>query len=333
MAFADIDGFRVDAVKHMDLGATRFLASEFHEFAQTLGKDNFTLIGEITGGRERAFRTLEQTGLDAALGIDDIPDKLEYLIKGYRNPRDYFSLFRNSELVNKDSHTWFRDKVVTVFDDHDQVRKGDNKARFCADPQASELVLNALALNATTLGIPCIYYGTEQGFDGRGGKPAGDRYIREAMFGGEFGAFRSRGRHFFDESNPIYRELARILEIRRSRLVLRRGRQFLRDVSDGQDGTRFFIPEMVQGQIRYAVAWSRILDEEEVVLAINTDYDQDHEVWVTLDARLNESRTKLRCLYSPRASQVGRLADIEARNGRAAKIMVPKAGFVIFEQA
>jgi hypothetical protein len=60
---------------------------------------------------------------EAALGIDDIPDKLEYLVKGYRNPTDYFSLFRNSELVNKDSHIWFRNKVVTSFDDHDQVRK------------------------------------------------------------------------------------------------------------------------------------------------------------------------------------------------------------------
>ncbi len=70
----------------MDPGATRYFASVIHEFAQSIGKENFYLIGEITGGRERAFHTLELTGLDAALGIDDIPDKLEYLVKGYRNP-------------------------------------------------------------------------------------------------------------------------------------------------------------------------------------------------------------------------------------------------------
>nr|WP_082065483.1 alpha-amylase family glycosyl hydrolase [Aliterella atlantica] len=169
IAYADIDGFRIDAVKHMDIGATRFFASVIHEFTQSIGKENFFLVGEISGGRIRAFETLELTGLDAALGIDDIPDKLEYVVKGYRNPSDYFSLFRNSELVNKKSHIWFRDKIVTMFDDHDQVRKGSHKARFCAEDEGAKVVLNVLALNAMTLGISCIYYGTEQCFDGAGG--------------------------------------------------------------------------------------------------------------------------------------------------------------------
>ena len=70
--------------------------------------------------------------MDAVLGIDDVQDKLEFLTKGYRNPRDYFELFRNSLLVRADSHVWFRDKVVTMTDDHDQVRKSSNKGRFCA---------------------------------------------------------------------------------------------------------------------------------------------------------------------------------------------------------
>jgi hypothetical protein len=157
IAFADIDGFRVDTVKHMDDGASRYFGSVIHEFAQSIGKENFYLIAEITGGRINAFRTLEITGLDAALGVDDIPDKVEYLIKGFRNPEDYFSLFRNSLLVNKDSHVWFRNKVVTMFDDHDQVRKGENKARFCADSGGEKLVLNALALNVIPSAYPaCI---------------------------------------------------------------------------------------------------------------------------------------------------------------------------------
>ena len=91
IAYADIDGFRVDTVKHMDPGATRFFTSVIHEFTERIGKENFYLIGEITGGRDLAFTTLETTGLDAALGIDDIPDRLEYLVKGYRSPDGYFS--------------------------------------------------------------------------------------------------------------------------------------------------------------------------------------------------------------------------------------------------
>ncbi|MFN7338258.1 MAG: alpha-amylase family glycosyl hydrolase [bacterium] len=327
IAYADIDGFRIDTVKHMDIGATRYFVSVMREFSQSIGKENFFLLGEITGGRKRAYETLELTGLSAALGIDDIPDKLEYLVKGYRNPNDYFSLFRNSELVNKGSHLWFRNKVVTSFDDHDQVRKGNQKARFCADAHASKVVLNVLALNALTLGIPCIYYGSEQCFDGRGGS---DRYIRESMFGGEFGAFRTRGLHFFNEDNRVYQELAKVLEIRRKNIVLRRGRQYLRPISAPDDGVRFSLPEMVNGQLRSVVPWSRIFNGQEVLLAINTDYDQPRTAWVTLDNELHQGGDVLTCIYSTDAAQVGQSVTVEARNGKAVLITVPAAGFVIF---
>jgi glycosidase len=327
IAYADIDGFRIDTVKHMDRGATRYFVSVIREFAQSIGKENFFLLGEITGGRKRAYETLELTGLSAALGIDDIPDKLEYLVKGYRNPNDYFSLFRNSELVNKGSHIWFRNKVVTSFDDHDQVRKGNQKARFCADAHASKVVLNVLALNALTLGIPCIYYGSEQCFDGRGGS---DRYIRESMFGGEFGAFRTRGLHFFNEDNPVYRELAKVLEIRRKNIVLRRGRQYLRPISAADDGVCFSLPEMVNGQIRSVVPWSRIFNGKEMLLAINTDYDQPKTAWVTIDNDLHQGGDVLQCIYSKDAAQIGQSVTVEARNGKAVLITVPAAGLVIF---
>ncbi len=328
IAYADIDGFRIDTVKHMDIGATRYFVSVIREFTQSIGKENFFLLGEITGGRKKAYETLDLTGLSAALGINDIPDKLEYLVKGYRNPNDYFSLFRNSELVNKDSHIWFRNKVVTSFDDHDQVRKGDRKARFCADANASKVVLNVLALNALTLGIPCIYYGSEQCFDGEGGN---DRYIREAMFGGEFGAFRTRGVHFFYEDNRVYQELAKILEIRRQNIVLRRGRQYLREISAPNDGVNFSLPEMVGGEIRYVVPWSRIFNGKEMLLAINTDYDQPRTAWVTIDNELHEAGDELKCIYSTDTSQIGQSVTVEARNGKAVLISVPAPGFVIFD--
>lgn len=331
IADADIDGFRIDTVKHMDPGATRFFAASIHEFTQSLGKENFYLIGEITGGRQNAFDTLEVTGLNAALGIDDIPDKLEYMVKGYRNPVDYFSLFRNSLLINKDSHTWFKDKVVTMFDDHDQVRKGQNKARFCADRDATKVIFNALALNAMTLGIPCIYYGSEQGFEGHGSGDGADRYLRESMFGGEFGAFASQGRHFFDEDNPIYQQLAEILSIRQNNIVLKRGRQYLREVSAKDDGVRFGLPAMVAEQIRYVVPWSRIFSGKEVLLAINTDYYQASTAWVTIADNLHRAGDLLTCTYSTDNKQVGEVTKVEPRNGKAVLLTVPPAGFVIFE--
>ncbi len=328
MAFADLDGYRVDTVKHMDPGASRLLASAMHEFAARIGKDNFYLIAEITGGRANAFDTLGITGLDAALGIDDIPDKLEFLAKGLRNPADYFDLFRNSELVGQGSHTWFRNKVVTVFNDHDQISKGQDKARFCADKARAKAVLNALAVNVMTLGIPCIYYGTEQSFDGHGTGDGADRYIRESMFGGEFGSFASRARHFFDENSPVYIELQKILHIRNTDRIYTRGRQYLRPISG--DGISFGLPVMLGGQILGVVAWSRLLDDQEAVLAINTDMDNPRSAWLTIDASLHKPGDTLRCIYSGDSAQIGQALSVEPVNGRAVKLTVPPAGFVIF---
>ena len=332
IAYADVDGFRVDTVKHMDPGATRYFSSVIHEFAQKIGKENFYLIGQITGGRERAFTTLETTGLDAVLGIDDVPDKLEYLVKGSRNAGEYFNLFRNSMLVQKESHIWFRDKVVTLYDDHDQVRKGSHKARFCAgDPAWTRQALNVLALNATTLGIPCIYYGSEQCFDGEGDS---DRYIREAMFGGEFGAFRSRQRHFFNEDSRASQELARILAIRKEKIALRRGRQYLCEISgDGQD---FGLPQMIGNQMLSVVPWMRLFDDQQLLLAINTDPFQTRTAWVSLRTDRTSgplpAGRRFTCLYTSDPAQTGQELAVQAvGERRVVHLNLPPASFAIYE--
>jgi glycosidase len=328
IALADLDGLRVDTVKHMEPGATRFFAACIHEFAQSLGKDNFTLIGEITGGRDNAFNLLDITGLDSALGIDDIPDKMEYLSKGYRNPEDYFDLFRNSLLIQKDSHVWFRNKVVTLYDDHDQVRKGNNKARFCASDPAQ--ALNVLALNVLTLGIPCVYYGSEQGFDGAGDN---DRYIREAMFGGGFGAFRSRNRHCFDETHALYIELGKLLTVRSAHLGLRRGRQYLRPISG--NGIDFGAPRIVGDRMRSVVAWSRLFTDQEWLVAINTDSDGARAAWVIVDFDLNPLGRSYICLYSSDPAQIGQHLVVAAPrpDARALWLALPSAGCAVYGQA
>ncbi|MDP2840884.1 MAG: alpha-amylase family glycosyl hydrolase [Candidatus Methanoperedens sp.] len=329
IALADIDGFRIDTVKHMEPGATRYFAAVIKEFAQTLGKENFFLVGEITGGRDNAYNTLELTGLDAALGIDDIPDRMDYLAKGWREPADYFNLFRNSALVNKSSHVWFSKHVVTLFDDHDQVRKGNNKGRFCGDKinDGYKHLKAVLGLNLTSMGIPCLYYGTEQAFDGAGDN---DRYLRECMFGGAFGSLQSKGRHFFNEDHEIYRFIAEVTKLRSELLPLRRGRQYLREISASGEPGSFGLPRMIGGQIRSLVPWSRIFNNQEILLAINTDADNARSTWVTIASTLHAKPGALRCLYSTDAGQVGTRANIEPRNGRAVMLSVPAGGFVIY---
>ncbi|WP_219816687.1 alpha-amylase family glycosyl hydrolase [Arthrobacter sp. ZGTC131] len=338
IAYADPDGFRVDTVKHMDHGATRFFASEVHEFAQSIGKDAFFLVGEIGGSRQDAITTRDQTGLDAALGLADVQRFMVDAAKGWGNPANYFELFRNSSEVVKPSHTWFRNHVVTGFDDHDLIRMGPNhKARFASDPEGRALELAVLAMNATTLGIPCIYYGSEQRFDGKFPTPVNpqpqsndkaDRYIRETMFGGGFGSFMSRNRHFFDETGQTYQELAKILAVRTGDLALRRGRQYMRQISE--DGGAFWYPDRIgEGRMTTIVAWSRILANREVVCAINTDVGASRTAWVTIDSRLHAVGSKFKYAYSTDQTKPGLEVAAEARNGRAISVTVPPAGFVI----
>jgi hypothetical protein len=81
---------------------------------------------------------------------------------------------------------------MSVLDDHDHVY--GEKLRFATRAANDHQATAAAALRSLTLGIPCLYYGTEQGFAGPektewqwlpewGGH---DRYLREAMFGPRF---------------------------------------------------------------------------------------------------------------------------------------------------
>ncbi len=344
IAYADLDGYRIDTVKHMEPGAMRYFANVIHEYAQSLGKENFNLIGEVTGGRAHAVNIVNTTGIDAALGIDDIQDKLEFLVKGWRSPGDprsadqsgYFNLFRNSLLDNKNTHQWYGRHIVVLFDDHDQVGT-KFKFRFCGDsPQSEALLPAALGLNLTTMGIPCIYYGTEQAFNGADQRSGDDNdwnsdtFLRECMFGGPFGSFQSTGRHFFNEDHPAYRFLHDLCAVRRQHIALRRGRQYLRQVSASGNEGEFFFPQPVGGALHWVVAWSRLFAEQECLCAMNTDASRPLTVWATVEGHTTPVGKAMTCLLSTDPTQQGSTTMVEARNGRAIRITVPPAGFVIY---
>ncbi|MBC8143636.1 MAG: alpha-amylase, partial [Armatimonadetes bacterium] len=336
IALADLDGFRIDTVKHMGPAPACWFAREIRAFTESIGKRNFFLVGEIAGGRAHAHWMLGQSGLDAALGIDEIPETMRGVVRGEKSPCEYFQMFMNSkrEQQRTDDPNWWRNRVVTFFDDHDQVGRS-TKGRFAAvwggdTKNATAGLIRALAFNLFTLGIPCIYYGTEQGFDGHAQDPgAGDRYLREAMHGAAFGSFGSQGAHFFNESAAIYGELSKLLALRKCYSALRRGRQYLRPIS--VDGETFYEPERIGEPYRGVVAWSRLLDSDEFVCAFNTDEAKSQTVWVTLDPHKHTPGVgDLRYLYSTDAEQIGDTTDAPTDvNGAAVCVTVPAGGFVL----
>jgi glycosidase len=335
IAYADLDGFRIDAAKHMGVDGLRAFCDFIREFSQSIGKERFLLVGEVSGGREHAWDVVEKTGLDAALGIDDVPGKLERMVTGHGDPSAYFSVFRNWILDDPTGHRWYRNQVVTLVDDHDQVRKGLEKWRFSGDARFRDLVFNVMAVKLTTMGIPCVYYGSEQGFDS-GGRPNGsDLVLRENMFGGRFGSHCSQGRHFFNEDGDLYQALSALMALRKKLLPLRRGRQALHRISG--DGITFGLPHCLSDRMRSLVSWSRLFIDQEVLVALNTDETQPVTAWSTVAPtfRVEGDQFHLLFWHAPKAaSPPPSVLPVERKNGPlAVRMTLPAAGFAIYQAA
>jgi glycosidase len=310
IALTDCDGFRIDTLKHVSLEEGRNFCGTIKEFAANLGKHNFLLIGEIAGGDFAQDRYLDvlSRNLDAALDIGGMRLTLNQVAKGLAHPDAYFSGF-DSGNAEMGSHRNLGNKHISILDDHDHVF--GEKIRYSAEAASDHQVVAGVALQLFTLGIPCLYYGTEQAFAGPEssqrqwlpGWKGSDRYLREAMFGPAhprkagrdglsappagldtdlpgFGPFGTAGQHCFDEAHPAFRRIAALTGLRTALPALRQGRQYLRPVSFLGLPFAFYGP----GEI---IAWSRILDDEEVVCVLNAHGTASRGADVLVDAVLN----------------------------------------------
>jgi hypothetical protein len=333
----EIDGVRIDAGKHLGKGPLRYFVSEIRDFAKQLGKTNFLMVSEIAG--VDAMDIVRETGLCGALGVGQIQEGLWNLPQGLVSPSYYFDCFSNSRCGDG----WFRNEIVNMIDDHDQIWRNGLKGRFGSTLHAKQLLPAAIGLNMCTSGIPCLYYGTEQLFDGTSECPVpADAFIREAMFGGSFGSFRSRDRHFFNECSRGYRLFQDIIRLRAQEPVLRTGAQYLRPIST--DGQRFMVPKLakpafinqfpdksrkpVGPPLRTVVAWSRIFSGSEVLCAMNTDPEKTREAWVLVDCFLHREGDGMKCIYPAR----GRTVKLKKKAGvMAVYLTLAPGAFAVYK--
>lgn len=293
IAQTDIDGFRIDTVKHVEPEFLAKFCNAINEYCERIGKYNFMMFGEVVGDDDLLHKYVGNNGpaqgtnewfprLHAVL---DFPlyAVLDEVVKGTgscAHLRERYEHFRQHYRDQGEAAGYY----VTFVDNHDQMHRPYR--RFMTDVKNPELGVQAIAYLMTNLGMPCIYSGTEQGFDGAGDS---DHFIREAMFGGKWGAFDTTGMHFFNEDHPIYKGIARVAKIRASEPALRYGRQYFRDVSG--NGTDFGPSQ--QGFL----AFSRVLDTEEVLMVFNF-YDEPQELWVTTGQRLTRAGSQLKDLLN-----------------------------------
>ena len=126
---------------------------------------------------------------------------------------------------------------MTFLDNHDL-----NDRFYFADPQGQydDQHVLATALLFTLQGIPCVYYGAEQGLHGRGNAREA---TREALWGAP---------NPFSKEHKFYKAIRALADLRRREPALRYGRQYFRQVSG--DGNTFDHSRVLGG----VVAFSRI---------------------------------------------------------------------------
>lgn len=289
----DVDGFRIDTLKYIEPEFARTFGNAMREFALSIGKRNFFTFGEVYDSEEKiaqfigrnAGQTGEPIGVDAAL---DFPlfFRLPGVVKGFISPVEIARMYQHRKEVERGiitSHGEASGNFVIFLDNHDQ-----HERFWFRDPVDPERFDDQLTLGVACLfslqGIPCLYYGTEQGLHGRGDS---DRAVREALWGKN---------NAFDSNHRFYRAVAEIAGVRNSQPALRYGRQYFRPISG--NGFQFGISPFREG----VLAFSRILNETELVVLANTSSSQSFQGEVIVDAFLNSENAAYRTLYSNKSN-------------------------------
>jgi hypothetical protein len=281
-------------LKYIEPDFALVFGNAIREFALEIGKENFFTFGEIYDdefkiakfiGRRVSDDGGDMVGVDAAL---DFPlfYRLPGVTKGFVPPTEIAAVYALRKRVEQgiiSSHGEAGRFFVTFLDNHDQ----HNRFHFVDTAQPGRYdgqLAAALTCLFSLQGIPCVYYGTEQGLSGSGSM---DQAVREALWGRP-GAF--------DETNPFYVVLQGIARARAQNAALRYGRQYLRPVSG--DGKSFGPSTFAPG----VLAFSRILNESETVIVANTDINSGIELSVLVDAVLNPRGAAFVTLFSSTSS-------------------------------
>lgn len=246
----DADGFRIDTVKHVELDFWQEFGPQIHSFAaDSLGKDDFFLFGEIFDGSAATNGKYTGTVAGGPFALDAVLWYPMYFasrdVFRYGAPTSWLSNVLSDSTEYEPTATG---RNVNFLDNHDNGRFmgfGSGADRDDAKARA------ALTWNHTSTGIPLVYYGMEQEFDG-----GGDPYNREDMWDGEWDFGPSEGDHF-DMASPLYRHVRRLNELRAALLALRRGAQ--EDIASDAFGAGLY------------AFYRRLPGEATVLVVINTD--------------------------------------------------------------
>jgi glycosidase len=236
----DIDGFRIDTLKHVEHEFWREFARGVRERLARRGKTRFFMFGEAFDGDDELIGSYTRR---------DEMDSVFYFSQKFRVYRDVFQCESPTasieSLYNTERPQHFGTEaqpsgagapptqlLVNFFDNHDVPRflagifdedpNTCRPGRVTNDDEFANMrrkMHAALVYMFTQDGLPCVYYGTEQDFRG-----ANDPSNREVLWerARDF-ALNGDAARDFPTDGETFRHIARLARIRRAYEPLRRG--------------------------------------------------------------------------------------------------------------
>ncbi|CAM5420486.1 1,4-alpha-glucan branching enzyme [Streptomyces avidinii] len=234
----DIDGFRIDTVKHVNTEFWTQWATALDTYAARRGREDFFMFGEVYSADTAVTSPYVTRGrLDATL---DFP--LQEAIRSYASQGAAAGRLAS---VFGDDYRYTTDKAnayeqVSFLGNHDMGRFGTFLKQDRPGAGEQELLDRyrlANELMFLSRGNPVVYSGDEQGFTGAGG----DKDARQPLFASrvadyldddQLGTARTHASDAFDPEHPLYQQIKALSKLTKDHPALRDGVQSER-FSDG----------------------------------------------------------------------------------------------------
>ncbi|MGW4169513.1 pullulanase-type alpha-1,6-glucosidase [Streptomyces chartreusis] len=235
----DIDGFRIDTVKHVNMEFWTQWATALDSYAAKQGRDDFFMFGEVYSADTSITSPYVTEGrLDATLDFPFQEAARQYASQG-AGAGKLAGVFGDDYKYTTDKANAY--EQVTFLGNHDMGRIGYFLNQDNPKATDAELVKKAKLANELMFlsrGNPVVYYGDEQGFTGAGG----DKDARQTLFASktadyldddQLGTDRTHASDAYDTKAPLYRQISALSELRRANPALADGVQTERYAADG----------------------------------------------------------------------------------------------------
>ncbi|WP_200303608.1 pullulanase-type alpha-1,6-glucosidase [Streptomyces adelaidensis] len=235
----DIDGFRIDTVKHVNTEFWTQWATALDAYAARKGRDDFFMFGEVYSADTSVTSPYVTQGrLDSTLDFPFQDAARSYASQG-GSARKLAAVFGDDYKYTTDKANAY--EQVTFLGNHDMGRIGTFLEQDDAGASDARLVKKAKLANELMFlsrGNPVVYYGDEQGFTGAGG----DKDARQTLFASEvadyldddqLGTDRTHAEDAYDTSAPLYKQISALAKLRKAHPALADGVQSERYAADG----------------------------------------------------------------------------------------------------